>query len=144
MNDSLAIRKGVFLALDENITLNSEIVAVYDAFEIPDGVSYPYILLSSQSSSQRVTKGRRPQDAEITIDIVTGFRSPEGREQSEDIADQINELINPDDRSNLDLSAYGYKMGDINIRRSYDVTDKNDIYYVYRKIVVYSLIISKI
>lgn len=144
MNNALAIRKAVFAALFESISHGGEFVGVYDAYEIPDGISYPYILISSQTSSQRVTKGRRPMDDTLLIDIVTGFKAPEGRELSDEIAEQVNELINPDDRANLDTSANGFIVGDINLQSERDMTAKNDMYYVYRKLLLYSLIISKI
>jgi len=144
MIESLATRKTIFKALFEQITLNGSIVAVYDAYAIPDGVSYPYILIGSQNASQRSTKGRRPLDSTVQIDAVTGFIGPNGREESEILMQLVDEIINPDDRTNLDSSEFGYIIGDIRAEGFRDITSKNEIYYVYRKIVLYSLIITKI
>lgn len=144
MTNELAIRKAVFAALFENVTHDGEFVGIYDAFELPDGVSYPYILISAQTSSQRVTKGRRPMDATLVIDIVTGFPTPVGREPADEIQEQVNDLLNPDDRTDLDTTLNGFIIGDINLRSARDISDKSDVYYVYRKLLLYSLIITKI
>ena len=48
------------------------------------------------------------------IDIVTGSMDPIGRDQAEGIADEIEAIINPDNGNDIDISAYGYVIGDTN------------------------------
>lgn len=137
---SQAIRTAIYNLLEGAVFYGMTPVAVYDAFSIPEGANYPYILLTSQSDSERLTKGRRPSDGDVMIEAVTGFKSPEGMELAEELMSQVNALVNPRDRS--DFPVIGYELGDIRVSRSYNLTAKNDIYYVYRKIIIYSYIIS--
>ena len=60
MELSKAIRTAYFTALNGNVTYNGNDVPLFDAYAIPDGVTYPYILLSSQTSNQlRIKRCRR-------------------------------------------------------------------------------------
>ena len=144
MELSKAVRTTYFTALDGNITFNSNVVPVFDAYTLPDGVSYPYILLSSQTSNQLSIKRCKRYNASILIDIVTGSTDPMGRSDAEDIADQVDEIINPDTFKDLDLSAYGYQLGNTTRDGDNDLTDKNNIYYIYRKLLTYNFLIIKL
>lgn len=144
MELSKAIRTAYFNALDGNVTFNSNIVPVFDAFAIPDGVTYPYILLSSQTSNQLLIKRCKRYNTSILIDIVTGSTDPIGRSDSEDIAEQIENIINPDTFIDLDLSAYGYQLGNTNRSADNDLSDKNSIYYIFRKLLTYDHLIVKL
>lgn len=144
MELSKAIRTAYFTALDGNITHNAAVVPVYDAFAIPDGVTYPYILLSSQTSVQGNLKRCKRYNASILIDIVTGSTDPIGRSDAEDIAEQIEDIVNPDSFSDLDLNSNGYDIGNTSRGGDNDISDKNNIYYIYRKLITYDHIITKI
>lgn len=144
MELSKAIRTAYFTALDGNITHNAQVVPVYDAFAIPDGVTYPYILLSSQTSNQLSIKKCKRYNASILIDIVTGSTDPIGRSDSEDIAEQVDDIINPDTFQDLDLSAYGYQLGNTTRESDNDLSDKNNIYYIFRKLLTYNHLIVKL
>lgn len=143
MQVSKAIRTGFFGALDGNITFDGNQVPVYDVFAVPEDVSFPYILLSSQTSAQRGAKTCKTYDATILVDIVTGSTDPQGRSDSEDIAEQVDDIMNPDDRQWVDLHPYGYEMATVRREQDYENTLKNDLYYVYRKLMRYNLLISK-
>lgn len=143
MELSKAIRTAYFTALDGNITFNSQEVPVFDAYAVPDGISYPYILLSSQTSNQLLIKRCKRYNSSIIVDIVTGSTDPIGREYAEDIAEQIDDIINPDTFIDLDLSAYGYQLANTLRDGDNDITDKNNIYYVYRKLLTYNHLIVK-
>lgn len=143
MELSKAIRTAYFTALDGNITFNSQVVPVFDAYAVPDGISYPYILLSSQTSNQLLIKRCKRYNSSIIVDIVTGSTDPIGREYAEDIAEQIDDIINPDTFIDLDLSAYGYQLANTLRDGDNDITDKNNIYYVYRKLLTYNHLIVK-
>lgn len=144
MELSKAIRTGYFNALDGNITFNSQIVPVFDAYALPENTPYPYILLSTQTSNQLRIKARKRYNASVTVDIVTGSTDPIGRSDSEDIAEQIEEIINPDDFTDLDLSAYDFQLGNTFRDSDNDLADKNNIYYIYRKLLTYNHLIVKL
>src|SRR6187431_877171 len=124
MELSKAIRTAYFTALDGQITFNSNVVPVFDAYAIPDGVTYPYILLSSQTSNQLNIKRKKRYNASILIDIVTGSTDPIGRSDAEDIAEQVDLIINPNSFIDIDLSQYGYQLGNTNRDNDNDLTDK--------------------
>src|SRR6188508_2684338 len=111
MELSKAVRTAYYNALSGNVTFNSNVVPVFDAYAIPDGISYPYILLSSQTSNQLNIKRKKRYNSSILVDIVTGSTDPIGRSDAEDIAEQIENIISPDTFIDLDLSAYGYQLG---------------------------------
>lgn len=144
MELSKAIRTAYYSALDGNVLFNAIPVPIYDAFAVPDGIPYPYILLSSQTSNQLSIKRCKRYNSSILIDIVTGSTDPIGRSDSEDIAEQIDDIINPDTFTDLDLSTYGYQLGNTTREGDNDLSDKNNIYYVYRKLITYNHLIVKL
>jgi len=144
MELSKAVRSAYFTALDGNVTFNSNVVPVFDAYALPDGVPYPYILLSSQTSNQLSIKRCKRYNSSILIDIVTGSTDQIGRSDAEDIAEQIEDIINPDTYTDLDLSTYGYQLGNTFRDNDTDLSDKNNIYYIYRKLLTYNHLIVKI
>lgn len=139
MELSKAIRTGYYTALNGNIS-----APVYDVYAIPEGVKYPYVLLSSQTSIQGNLKRCKKYDATILLDIVTGSTDPIGREQSENIAEEIENIINPDSFADIDLSSNGYSIGNTTRGSDYDMGDKNGAYYVFRKLIRYEHLISKL
>lgn len=142
MELSKAIRTAYFTALNGNIIFDSKIVPVFDAYALPDGIPYPYILLSIQTSNQLSIKRCKRYNASILIDIVTGSTDPIGRSDTEDIAEQIEDIINPD--SFVDLTATDYQIGNTIRESDNDLTDKNNIYYIYRKLLTYSFLAVKL
>ncbi len=144
MELSKAVRTAYYNALSGNITFNSNIVPVFDAYAVPDGIPYPYILLSSQTSNQLIIKRCKRYNSSILVDIVTGSTDPIGRRDSEDIAEQIDNIINPDTFIDIDLSGYGYQLMNTNRENDTDLSDKNNLYYVYRKIMSYNFLIAKL
>lgn len=144
MELSKAIRTAYYIALNGNVTFESVVVPVFDAYALPDGVPYPYILLSSQTSNQLQIKRCKRYNASILIDIVTGSTDPIGRSDAEDIAEQVENIVNPDTFLDPDLSAYGYQLGNTTREGDNDLSDKNNIYYVYRKLLTYSFLAVKL
>lgn len=134
-----AIRTGYFTALSGVIS-----VPVYDAFAVPEQANYPYVLVSSQTNMQRIVKRNKVYDATVVIDIVTGSQNPKGKAESENIAEEIENIITPDTYIDLNIEANGYKIGDtIKINDNY-LMQKNDVHYVVRKIITFKHIISKL
>lgn len=144
MELSKAVRTAYFTALNGNILFESKVVPVFDAYALPDGIPYPYILLSSQTSNQLRIKRCKRYNSSILIDIVTGSTDPIGRSNAEDIAEQIEFTVNPDTFQDLDLSSYGYQLGNTFRDGDNDLTDKNNMYYIYRKLLTYNFLIVKI
>lgn len=139
MELSKAVRTGYYQALSGVIS-----APVYDAFAIPEQPGYPYVLISSQTSVQRTIKRCKAYDVTITIDIVTGSESQIGMSQAEDIAEEIENIVNPDTYVDLDITANGYRIGNTFRIGDGQITSRNDLYYVYRKLISYSHIVSKI
>lgn len=144
MELSKALRVGYFNALDGNVTYNGFDVPVFDAYALPEGISYPYILLSSQTSVQGNLKRCKRYNASILIDIVTGSTDPIGRSDSEDIAEQIEDIINPDSFEDLNINVNGYDIGNTSRAGDNDLSDKNGVYYIFRKLITYDHIITKL
>ncbi|MNL31417.1 hypothetical protein D3C87_1532040 [compost metagenome] len=144
MELSKAIRTAYFTALNGNVTFNSNIVPVFDAFAIPDGATPPYILLSSQTSVQGNLKRCKRYGASILVDIVTSSTDPIGRSDSEDIAEQIENIVNPDSFADLNLNANGYDIGNTSRAGDSDLSDKSGIYYIFRKLITYDHIVTKL
>ena len=134
-----AIRTGYFTALKNVIS-----APIYDAFAIPEQVNYPYVLISSQTNLPRIVKRCKVYDATVTVDIVTASKDPKGKAESENIAEEIEDIITPNTYTDINIEAYGYKIGDtIKINDNY-INQKNDVYYVVRKIITFKHIISKL
>jgi len=144
MELSKAVRTAYYTALDGNIIFDSAVVPVYDAYALPDGIPYPYILLSSQTSNQLSIKRCKRYNSSILIDIVTGSTDPIGRSDAEDIAEQVEDIVNPDTFVDIDLSSHGYQLGNTTRDGDNDLTDKNNIYYIYRKLLTYNFLIVKL
>lgn len=139
MELSKAVRTGYFSALAGNIS-----APVYDAFAIPEQPKYPYVLISSQTSIQRTVKRCKVYDLTINIDVVTGSDSTIGMNQAEDISEEIENIVNPDTFIDIDITSSGYRIADTRRLSDGQLTSKNDIYYIYRKIITYSHLIHKL
>lgn len=144
MNVTTAIRLGYASALVSTIMHEGQPVPVYDAYSIPEGVKYPYIIISTQTEVERRVKWCRMYEATVLVDIVTGSLAPSGRRDSEDIAAQIEGIINPITGPQVDITAHGFKIGDTEREMNFDSQDRNDVYYVYRKLVRYRHLVEKI
>lgn len=144
MDISQAIRTGVYGALDGVIMYGGSPVNIYDKFAPQDAQKLPaFIILGSQDDSERSVKGRRPNDATLVVDVVTRFLGPEGSEAAEGIMEDVNDIINPDSRADLDITANGWDIGDTTRINSTILTGRAQAWYIYRKITTYSFIAKK-
>lgn len=142
MSLSLNIRTAYFAALNGSVTLSGVAVPVFDTFAPVEQPSYPYIILSSQTTNQRRrTKRCKQWNATILIDVVTGNTDPIGRSQSEVIAEQIDVIVNPD--TFIDLTLADYEIGYTIKADDFDQEAKNDVFYIYRKLIRYEHLITK-
>lgn len=139
MELSLAVRVGYFEALDGVIS-----VPVFDAFALPENTTYPYVLLSSQTSVQRNVDICKVYDATVLVDIVTGSQDPIGRAQAETIAGEVEAIINPDDADDINIEINGYRIANTNREQDFDTSARNGIFYIYRKLLRYRHLIHKL
>lgn len=142
MQLSKAIRKAYFTTLNGAVLNGLDPIPVYDTFALPEDVNYPYIIISTQTNLQNRIDRCRFWNCTILIDIVTGDIDPIGRDLSEDIAEQIENLINPSNYEDLVLEG-GYEIGNTFTDSDTDLQSKNDTHYIYRKILTYNHLISK-
>lgn len=139
MELSRAIRTGYIQALDGVIS-----VPVFDAFAVPEDPGGSYVLVSSISSVQRIIKRCKAWDVSVVLDIVTRTADPSGMRTADGIAEEIENIINPDSQVDIDITNNGYRLGNTFRLGDNNITSKGDLYYLYRKLVTYSHIVSKV
>lgn len=141
MELSLELREGYFERLsDLDIPVFDSMAPELD-FK-GNAVEPPYILLSTQTSSERRTKGCKLYDATLLVDIVTRHLDQPQRKDSELIAAEVEALINPTELPVLEIDNYQILTTD---RRSdTDLTMKSTPYYVTRKLMRYEHLIKKL
>lgn len=139
MELSLAIRTSLFQSLDGIIS-----APVFDAYALPENTPYPYVLLSSQTSVQRLVDTCRVYDATALIDIVTGSLDPIGRAQSEMIASEVEAIVNPDNNSDIYTEANGYQVSYTNREQDFDTSARNGGFYIFRKLLRYRFLVQKL
>lgn len=141
MNKSRALRTGYYNALSGSISYNGNTVKVYDSYvKIEDSESF-YVILSTQTSSQRGAKtNSKFYDDTILIDIVTKFSKPAGKSASEDIAEQIETAID----AGIDITPNGYKIGNTNLESDTDLETVDNQIYIFRKLMRYKHLIDKL
>lgn len=136
MDLSKALKAGYYQALYPEIG-----VPVYDAFSIPEMATYPYVIISTITTSEIVNTTCKKFNAEVTLDIVTGFTRPTGMDEAFDIAEDIDAIINPMSLVDIDINAYGWEIGNTNLAASDSVQLKTGEYWIYRNIRTYSHIV---
>lgn len=135
MDISLALKSGYFQALSPAIG-----IPVYDAFSIPAGASYPYVIISEINPVEIVNSKCKSYNVTVTLDVVTGFSSPVGMNQAFEISEDIENIINPPNRQYIDLTSMGYQIGQT---RASAIPNqlRSDNYWIYRNIKTYSHIV---
>ena len=136
MDLSKALKAGYFQALNPEIS-----VPVYDAFSIPEMAPYPYVIISSITTSEIANTSCKKFNADVTLDIVTGFTRPTGMDQAFDIAEDIEAIINPFSAVDININAYGWRIGNTNLATSDSVQLRTGEYWIYRNVRTYSHIV---
>lgn len=139
MELSLAIRTALYQSLDGVIS-----APVFDAYALPENTPYPYVLLSSQTSTQRLIDTCRVYDATVLIDIVTGSQDPIGRAQSESIASEVEAIVNPLNNVDIYTEINGFRVSYTNREQDFDTSARNGGYYIFRKLLRYRFLVEKI
>lgn len=136
MDLSKALKAGYFQALYPEIG-----VPIYDAFSIPEMAPYPYVIISSITTSEIANTSCKKFNADVTLDIVTGFTRPTGMDQAFDIAEDIEAIINPTNKVDINITGYGWKIGNTNLATSDSVQLRTSEYWIYRNVRTYSHIV---
>jgi hypothetical protein len=132
MDLSKALKSGYYQALYPEIG-----VPIYDAFAIPENAAYPYVIISSITTNEIQNTTCKKFNAEVTVDIVTGFTRPTGMDQAFDIAEDIDAIINPMDMDDININAYGWEIGETRLTSSNNVQLRTGEYWIYRNIRTY-------
>jgi len=133
-----AIGDAYFQALSPEIGYN-----VYRAFSVPENASYPYVIITQIDVNQIIVSGCKKWSVNVTLDIVTGFKSPTGNGQANTIADLIEDIINPDSGIDISISS-PYVIGDTRNTLSRNLESRSDNFYIYRNIRTYQHTIGKL
>jgi len=136
MDISLALKTGYFKALNPEIG-----ISIYDAFAAPESASYPYVIISDISVSERLPNGCKIYNATVTLDIVTGFSSPTGMNQAWEISEDITDIVNPMDLADLDIENIGWAIGETRLIGSNPVQLRSNNYWIYRNVLQFSHIV---
>ena len=136
MDLSKALKAGYFQALYPEIG-----VPIYDAFSIPEMAPYPYVIISSITTSEIANTSCKKFNADVTLDIVTGFTRPTGMDQAFDIAEDIEAIINPTNKVDINITAYGWNIGNTNLATSDSLQLRTSEYWIYRNVRTYSHIV---
>lgn len=92
-----------YTALSGNITYSSASVPIYD--RVPNNATFPYICFSSYTGVDESNKSNYLQEVTVTIQVVSAFDvDTGGKAQSDNIADQIIDIIRKRPLNLLNLS----------------------------------------
>lgn len=132
------VRAAYFTALNGNLTaLNSSNVPVYD--DVPNNASYPYVKLSEQTQSQEdLSKDCTSLNTTTLIDIVTGFIQGGGKKESDNLANQILQIVHPL------ISVSGYQSFATVLEASNTLEEKTDTHKIYRRLLRFRNIIHEL
>lgn len=133
-----ALRIGYFGSLVGNIG-----VPVYSEGSVPENATGNFVIIHSFLGDQRFTDRSKVFEVVQTVEVVTESQSPSGYGTANAIASLIEDIINPDDRIDIDITDSGYRIGNtFNIGTS-NMFMKSDTKYIYRVIKRYRHLISK-
>jgi hypothetical protein len=137
MDISLAIKSGYFESLSYGLN-----IPVYDAFAIPTGVSYPYVIIAEVQVSERLPNGCEIYNANVTVDIVTGFSSPKGMNEAWNISEVVKSIIRPSNGEDINLNDKGWNVGETRLLGSNPNQFRTDNWWIYRNILQFSHIVA--
>lgn len=133
-----AIRLGYLQALVGNVS-----VPVYSEGSIPENVTGNYVIISAFTMDQRFTDSCKVFEVTQMLDIVTQSLSPSGFGTANAIANLVENIVNNDNRIDIDLTPYGYKIGNTFTIQTNNTSLKDSDKYIYRVIKRYRHLISK-
>lgn len=128
MDISLALQSGYLQALNPEIG-----IPIYNAFAVPENATYPYVIIASIQPSEELDSKCKSFDVTVTLDIVTGFTSPTGSTQAFNISEDIENIINPSNRQQIDITSMGWEIGQTR-SSSTPIQLRSGNYWIYRVI----------
>lgn len=135
-NSGTALRKAYYQKLHGAIMVRGEAVPVVADDRML--TRKPYIFLGPQSATDISTKQSWADDRSITIDICTGSSEGiGGPSESEDIANQVCELIAPSDYANWPDVGPDFQITTLQKVNEIDRVEKDDTETIYRKIITF-------
>jgi hypothetical protein len=138
-----ALRIGYRRELFPNVVINSIPVPVFGEGSVPENQIEPYIIITAYTGNQIRTDKCKPFEVTQLVDIVTASNKPMGFGQANLIADQVENIINPDNRIDIDITDLGYRIGDTYSIESNPLANKTETRYIYRILKRYRHLISK-
>lgn len=138
-----AIRIGFRRDLFPSVVWQGNPVPVFGEGSVPENQPEPYILITTFTADQRFTDRCKIFECTQLVDIVTASQSPIGFGQANNIANQVENIINPDNRADVDITDLGYRIGDTYTIGTQVIADKVNTKYIYRVLKRYRLLISK-
>lgn len=138
-----ALRIGYSRELSPAVTVGGNPVPVFGEGSVPENQPEPYIILSTFTGSQRFTDKNKIMEVTQLVDIVTSSLGPSGLGTANNIADQVESIINPDNGSSIDTLDLGYRVGNTFLVSTAPQGYKNGSHYIYRVLKRYRHLVSK-
>lgn len=139
MDISLALKTGYFQALSPEIG-----IPIYDAFAVKTEATYPYVIISNISVSERIPNGCKIYNATVTLDVVTGFSSPTGMAIAWNISEMITDIVNPMNLQDLDIEGNGWAIGETRLSGSNPIQLRTGTFWIYRNLLTFNHIVYPI
>lgn len=133
-----ALRIGYYGALVGNVG-----VPVYSEGSVPENAGNNFIVIHNFTGNQRFTDRSKVFEVVQTVEIVTESLSPTGYGIANAIASLVDDIINPDNRIDIDITDTGYRIGNTFDIGTTNLFQKDATRYIYRIIKRYRHLISK-
>lgn len=134
-----AVRLGYYEALDGALS-----IPVYQEGSIPENTPRNYVIITAFTGDQRFTDKCKVFEVTQMLDIVTDSQNPTGYGYALTIANEIENIINPDSGANIDITDHGYRIGNTFAIQTQPQFQKDNTRYIYRVIKRYRHLISKL
>ena len=134
-----ALRIGYIQALLGNVT-----VPVYSEGSVPENAPDNYLIVSAFTGNQRFTDTRKVFEVTQMVDIVTTSKGPTGFGTANNIAALVENIINPDNRQDINITDNGWQVGNTFTIETRHMSNKDSTRYIYRVIKRYRHVISKL
>ena len=138
-----ALRIGYSRELHPAVVFGGNPVLVYGEGSVPENLQEPYIILSTFTGGQRFTDTGKVYEVTQLVDVVTASLGPSGYGAANNIADQVEALINPENRVDIDITDLGYRIGNTFQTATDELFLKSKTKYVYRVLKRYRHVVSK-
>lgn len=121
------LRKAIITALTGQVLVDAVALSIYN--QVPANATYPYIRINTIDNTDESAKDSFISDIAIRIEVVTRYSADDGGELDCNLA--IDKILTLLIRTELDLSASGFKVVTAKKDRVFyfqDITDKFNYY----------------